>query len=325
MHSPQLVLVLFGQAAITAAMPLQSLWAAGVGKRAPGDPDAIEKALAPVSASLTTLDNAILALDGGPATANNLLIASQQTQSATEQATVKIQSSGDLGVFRAARLRRTTDDLIDQTTTTINDLVSRKPVLDNMGVSGVALESLQKQKVSTVALTAALEDKVPRIGQRIAADSRSKIESVLDQGIAAYSVPAPAAAPAPAPPAAVAPAPPAAVAPAPPAAVAPAPPAAVAPVPAAGPANPSGIPLASPGSPRGSPVPPPAAAPSPVPAAPIPPAVPAVGAPLPAPVPPPAVGAPPAAPAPVPNVPVPPPKITPVTGRKDKKKKKIAA
>ncbi|KAK1585576.1 hydrophobic surface binding protein A-domain-containing protein, partial [Colletotrichum navitas] len=206
MHPPQLVLALVGQAAIAAAMPLQSLWAGEMGKRAPGDADAIEKALTPVSQSLTTLDNAILALDGGPVSANNLLIASQQTQTVTEQATAKIQGAGDLGIFRAARLRRTTDDLVDQTTTTINDLVSRKPILDNMGVSAVALDSLQKQKASTVALTAALEDKVPRIGQRIAADSRSKIESVLDQGIAAYSVPAPAAAPAP--PAAAVPAPP---------------------------------------------------------------------------------------------------------------------
>ncbi|KAK2055990.1 hypothetical protein LY76DRAFT_549198, partial [Colletotrichum caudatum] len=221
MHSLHLVLALFGQAAIAAAVPLQSLGAAvEVDKRAAGDPDAIEKALAPVTASLTNLDNAILALDGGPVSANNLLVVSQQTKAATDQATVSIQSAGDLGVFRAARLRKTTDGLIDQTTTTINDLVSRKPILDNMGVSAVALTSLQQQKVSTVALTAALEDKVPRIGQRIAADGRTKIESVLDQGIAAYSVPAANAAKAPA--------------------AAPVPPPAAAPVPAAGPANPGG-------------------------------------------------------------------------------------
>ncbi|KAK2004379.1 hypothetical protein LX36DRAFT_740307 [Colletotrichum falcatum] len=314
MHSLHLVLALFGQAAINAALPLQSLGDAEILERALGDPDPIEKALAPVSQSLTNLDNAILALDGGPVSANNLLVVSQQTQQATDQATINIQNAGDLGIFRAARLRRTTDGLIDQTTTTINDLVSRKPILDNMGVSAVALDSLQKQKVSTVALTTALEDKVPRVGQRIAADGRSKIESVMNQGIAAYSVPAAAAAP----PAAAAPAPPAA-APAPPAA-APPPPAA-APVPAAGPANPNGIPLAAPAPPRAGPMPPPAASPSPAPAAPIPPAVPAVGAPLPSPVPPPAVGAPPAAPAPSPNVPAPPPKITAPAGRKEKKKK----
>ncbi|GJC78444.1 hypothetical protein ColLi_01282 [Colletotrichum liriopes] len=299
MHSLHLVLALFSQAAITAAVPLQPLRVVEIDERAAGDLDAIERALAPVSESLNNLDAAILSLDGGPVTANNLLIFSQQAQVATDQATVEIQSANDLGAFRAARLRRTTDGLIDQTTTTVSDLVSRKPILDNLGVSGVALESLQRQKISTMALTAALEERVPRVGQRIAAEGRLQIESVLDQGIAAYSEPAVATVPAvaPAPPAA-APAPPAA-APALPAA-APAPPAAAPATPAADPANPNGIPLAAPA--------PPAVAPAPPAAAPQPPAVPAVGVPIPAP-----------APQPAPAVGHPP------TGRKDRKKKKKAA
>ncbi|GKT93421.1 cell wall protein [Colletotrichum tofieldiae] len=163
MHSLHLVLALFSQAAITAAVPLRPLRVVEIDERAIGDLDAIERALAPVSESLNNLDAAILSLDGGPVTANNLLIFSQQAQVATDQATVEIQSANDLGAFRAARLRRTTDGLIDQTTTTVSDLVSRKPILDNLGVSGVALESLQRQKISTMALTAALEERVPEL------------------------------------------------------------------------------------------------------------------------------------------------------------------
>ncbi|KAK6221803.1 hypothetical protein QIS74_04675 [Colletotrichum tabaci] len=311
MYSLHLVLALFGQAAMIAAVPLQPLRVIQIDERAIGDLDTIEKALAPVSESLANVDAAILSLDGGPVTANNLLIFSQQAQVATDQATVQIQAVDELGAFRAARLRRTTDALIDQTTTTVGDLVSRKPILDNLGVSGVALESLQRQKISSMALTAALEEKVPRVGQRIAAEGRLQLESVLDQGIAAYSVPAAATVP----------------------------------------ANPNGIPIAAPAPPAAAPAPPadqpappaaspapPAAAPAPPAAAPVPPAVPAVGAPIPAPVPQPApaVGAPPAVapapvPAPAPNVPaapmpvpVPPPQITPPTGRKDRKRKKKA-
>ncbi|WQF85706.1 Putative Cell wall mannoprotein [Colletotrichum destructivum] len=313
MYSLHLVLALFGQAAMIAAVPLQPLRVIQIDERAIGDLDTIERALAPVSESLANVDAAILSLDGGPVTANNLLIFSQQAQVATDQATVQIQAVDELGAFRAARLRRTTDALIDQTTTTVGDLVSRKPILDNLGVSGVALESLQRQKISSMALTAALEEKVPRVGQRIAAEGRLQLESVLDQGIAAYSVPAAATVP-------------------------------------ANP-NPNGIPIAAPAPPAAAPAPPadqpappaaspapPAAAPAPPAAAPVPPAVPAVGAPIPAPVPQPApaVGAPPAVapapvPAPAPNVPaapmpvpVPPPQITPPTGRKDRKKKKKA-
>ncbi|KAJ0161539.1 hypothetical protein CTA2_6052, partial [Colletotrichum tanaceti] len=251
MHFLHLVLALFGQAVMIAAVPLQPLRVIQIDERAIGDLGTIEKALAPVSESLANVDAAILSLDGGPVTANNLLIFSQQAQVATDQATVQIQAVDDVGALRAARLRRTTDALIDQTTTTVGDLVSRKPILDNLGVSGVALESLQRQKISSMALTAALEEKVPRVGQRIAAEGRSQIESVLDQGIAAYSVPAAATVP----------------------------------------ANPNGIPLAAPAPPAAAPAPPadqppspapPAAAPAPPAAAPIPPAVPAVGAPLPA-------------------------------------------
>ncbi|KAK1715425.1 hypothetical protein BDP67DRAFT_386468, partial [Colletotrichum lupini] len=200
MVTMRLTLALFAQAAIITAVPLQPIRIIQIEERAAGDLDTIERALAPVSESLANVDAAVLSLDGGPVTANNLLIFSQQAQVATDQATVDIQSAGDLSAFRAARLRRTTDALIDQTTVTVNDLVSRKPVLDNLGVSGVALESLQRQKISSMALTAALEEKVPRVGQRIAAEGRAQIESVMDQAIAIYSEPAVAAVPAVAPP-----------------------------------------------------------------------------------------------------------------------------
>ncbi|KAK7439452.1 hypothetical protein CaCOL14_008108 [Colletotrichum acutatum] len=334
MVTMRLTLALFAQAAIITAAPLQPIRIIQIEERAAGDLDTIERALAPVSESLANVDAAVLSLDGGPVTANNLLIFSQQAQVATDQATVDIQSAGDLGAFRAARLRRTTDALIDQTTVTVNDLVSRKPVLDNLGVSGVALESLQRQKISSMALTAALEEKVPRVGQRIAAEGRAQIESVMDQAIAIYSEPAVAAVPAVAPPPATPANPnaiPIAVPPAaapPPAAAVPAPPAAVPAPPAAAPAPPA----AAPAWPDQAPQPPAAAVPAADPNG----AAPQAGspAPVPAPQPAPAVAAPPAvAPSPAPAVPVatvplvapvPPPQITPVSGRKalkDKKKK----
>ncbi|TEA14132.1 hypothetical protein C8034_v003179 [Colletotrichum sidae] len=268
MLSLNLVIALLGQSAIVAAAPASFLGARD-------NLDVIESALAPVSLSLAQVDSAVLALDGGPVTANNLLVFSQQAQTATDQATLQIQATGDLGPIRAARLRRITDGLLDQTTTTVNDLVSRKPILDNLGVSSVALESLQRQKISTMALTGALSEKVPRIGQRIAEEDSVQLQSILDTGISAYSQPAVAAVPVAVVPAA-SPAPPAA-APAPPAA-APAPPAAAPAPPAAAPAPPAAAPPA---------VAPPAAAP--------PAAAPAPGVPVavvPAPAPPAAVDTP---------------------------------
>ncbi|KAI8315654.1 cell wall protein [Colletotrichum sp. SAR11_59] len=183
MFTLPLVIALLSQSAIIASAPVNSI-------KARDNLDDIEAALAPVSQSLAQVDAAVLALDGGPVTANNLLVFSQQAEATTNQATLQIQQAGSLGAIRAARLRRITDGLLDQTTTTVSDLVSRKPVLDNLGVSGVALDSLQRQKISTMALTAALEEKIPRVGQRIAEEDRAQLENVLDQGIAAYSQPA---------------------------------------------------------------------------------------------------------------------------------------
>ncbi|KAJ0385225.1 hypothetical protein COL922a_006821 [Colletotrichum nupharicola] len=332
MFTLPLVIALLSQSAIIASAPVNSI-------KARDNLHDIEAALAPVSQSLAQVDAAVLALDGGPVTANNLLVFSQQAEATTNQATLQIQQSGSLGAIRAARLRRITDGLLDQTTTTVSDLVSRKPVLDNLGVSGVALDSLQRQKISTMALTAALEEKVPRVGQRIAEEDRAQLENVLDQGIAAYSQPAvqavpvtviPAAAPAPAPapaPGIVVPAAPAAGAPpaAAPAPAAPAPPAAApaAPPAAAVPADPNTQPsaeqpaagwpeAANPTQPEpaaGAPAsPPPAAAPAPAPpaAAPAPALAPAV----------------PVAVVPAPNSP--PPQVTPPAGRRDRRRKKKA-
>ncbi|KAJ0279938.1 hypothetical protein Brms1b_003985 [Colletotrichum noveboracense] len=331
MFTLPLVIALLSQSAIIASAPVNSI-------KARDNLDDIEAALAPVSQSLAQVDAAVLALDGGPVTANNLLVFSQQAEATTNQATLQIQQSGSLGAIRAARLRRITDGLLDQTTTTVSDLVSRKPVLDNLGVSGVALDSLQRQKISTMALTAALEEKVPRVGQRIAEEDRAQLENVLDQGIAAYSQPAvqavpvtviPAAAPAPAPapaPGIVVPAAPAAGAPpaAAPAPAAPAPPAAApaAPPAAAVPADPNTQPsaeqpaagwpeAANPTQPEpaaGAPASPPAAAPAPAPPA---------AAPAPAPAP-----AVPVAVVPAPNSP--PPQVTPPAGRRDRRRKKKA-
>ncbi|KAI8285280.1 hypothetical protein K4K57_012455 [Colletotrichum sp. SAR 10_99] len=344
MFTLPLVIALLSQSAIIASAPVNSI-------KARDNLDDIEAALAPVSQSLAQVDAAVLALDGGPVTANNLLVFSQQAEATTNQATLQIQQSGSLGAIRAARLRRITDGLLDQTTTTVSDLVSRKPVLDNLGVSGVALDSLQRQKISTMALTAALEEKVPRVGQRIAEEDRAQLENVLDQGIAAYSQPAvqavpvtviPAAAPAPAPvpaPGIVVPAAPAAGAPP---AVAPAP-AAPAP-PAAAPAPPAAAPpAAAPAAPPAAAVPadpnaqpsaeqpaagwPEAANPTqPEPAAGAPASPPPAAAPAPAPP----AAAP--APAPAPAVPVavvpapnsPPPQVTPPAGRRDRRRKKKA-
>ncbi|WYZ45976.1 hypothetical protein EsH8_IX_000201 [Colletotrichum jinshuiense] len=218
MHTIQFTLALFSQALITAAVPINPTRAVPIETRLISDLNTILDALAPVSDSLTALDVAIRSLDGGAGAANNLLTVVQQAQGAADQATVTVQSARQLTGVEANKLRRTTDDIIDQTGATFGDLASRKSTLDGLGFSGITLQALQRSKSSSLSLTSALENKVPKTKLRTAEESRLRVESIFDQTISVYSAPpaVPAAAIPAAPPAAAIPvaAPPAAAPPA---------------------------------------------------------------------------------------------------------------
>ncbi|TQN64559.1 hypothetical protein CSHISOI_10889 [Colletotrichum shisoi] len=212
MHAPSFTFGLLGQAVFIAAVPLKSRPVAIEGRDSLDD---IEIALAPVFDSLQRVDAAVLALDGTPNAAANLLGASQQITVTINQATLTVRASRDLSAAKSLMLRRTTDNLAAQTKTTVNDLVARKPILDQLGVSTVALQALQKQQMASMSLSESLAAKVPKIGQKEAAADMATLQSIFTQAIAAYSVPAAVPAPGAAvpPPVAPMPAPPAPIAP----------------------------------------------------------------------------------------------------------------
>ncbi|GKT41256.1 uncharacterized protein ColSpa_01437 [Colletotrichum spaethianum] len=198
MHAQTLVLGLLGQAVLLLAAPLKPR--AVIERR--NDLDNIQATLAPIFASLQNVDVAVLGL-GTPASAANLLAASQQVQVSLNQATVNVRAIGDLSAAKSLKLRQTTDSLASQTRSTLNDLVARKPILDQLGVSNVALQSLQQQRVATMSLSQALAEKVPRVGQKDATADQISLQAIFNQAIAAFSIPATpgAAVPAPAVPA----------------------------------------------------------------------------------------------------------------------------
>ncbi|GJC93043.1 cell wall protein [Colletotrichum higginsianum] len=212
MHAPSFTFGLLGQAVLIAAVPLKPR---PVTIESRDSLDDIEIALVPVFDSLQRVDAAVLALDGTPNAAANLLGASQQIQVTINQATLTVRASRDLSAAKSLMLRRTTDNLAAQTKTTVNDLVARKPILDQLGVSTVALQSLQKQQMASMSLSEALAAKVPKVGQKEAAADMATLQSIFTQAIAAYSVPAAVPAPGAAvpPPIAPVPAPPAMMAP----------------------------------------------------------------------------------------------------------------
>ncbi|KAG6368634.1 hypothetical protein INS49_002847 [Diaporthe citri] len=158
--------------------------------------DAIKDALAPVMTSLKDLDTAINGLTTDPNTAAPILTSSQAASKALSGAATKIQAADDLGLFGSLGLQQTGTDLATQVTTTIGDLTAKKPVLDQLGVTPIALQALQQQKTDSGGLSDALLSKVPALARPIAGQSTDMISKALDDGIAALSAGGTAAAPA---------------------------------------------------------------------------------------------------------------------------------
>lgn len=158
--------------------------------------DAIKDALAPVMTSLKDLDTAINGLTTDPQTAAPILTSSQAASKALSGAATKIQAADDLGLIGSLGLQQTGTDLATQVTTTIGDLTAKKPVLDQLGVTPIALQALQQQKTDSGGLSDALLSKVPALARPIAGQSTDMISKALDDGIAALSAGGTAAAPA---------------------------------------------------------------------------------------------------------------------------------
>ncbi|KAL1879209.1 hypothetical protein Daus18300_001788 [Diaporthe australafricana] len=161
--------------------------------------DAIKEALAPVMTSLKDLDTAINGLTTDPQTAAPILTSSQAASKALSGAATKINAADDLGLIGSLGLQQTGTDLATQVQTTIGDLTAKKPVLDMLGVTPIALQALQQQKTDSGGLSDALLSKVPALARPIAGQSTDMIGKALDDGIAALSAGGTAATPAAAP------------------------------------------------------------------------------------------------------------------------------
>lgn len=157
--------------------------------------DAIKDALAPVMSSLKDLDTAINGLTTDPNTAAPILTSSQAASKALSGAATKIQAADNLGLIGSLGLQQTGTDLATQVTTTIGDLTAKKPVLDMLGVTPIALQALQQQKQDSGGLSDALLSKVPALARPIAGQSTNMISQALDDGIAKLSAGGTAAAP----------------------------------------------------------------------------------------------------------------------------------
>lgn len=97
-----------------------------------------------------------------------------------------MQGSDTLSLTDALSLQQTATGLTDSANKTVTQLIAKKPVFDQLGVTAVVGQQLTAQKSAAGALGNAIVSKVPAIGQGLAQQSIGQITTTLDQAIAAY-------------------------------------------------------------------------------------------------------------------------------------------
>ncbi|KAK1977336.1 hydrophobic surface binding protein A-domain-containing protein [Colletotrichum cereale] len=146
--------------------------------------DTIQGALTNVQDSLNQLDTTVKALSASdPNTAANLLDASNKVQAQLKQGTTQIQGAQELSIGDALTLQQSAGGLTGAVQTVVDDLVAKKPELDKLQATSIAVDQLKQQKAVAGDFSTAVVSKIPAIGQGIAQQSVDQVTTSLDGGI----------------------------------------------------------------------------------------------------------------------------------------------
>ncbi|KAK1992632.1 hypothetical protein LX36DRAFT_732022 [Colletotrichum falcatum] len=161
--------------------------------------------LASIQAALNTINMALQGLDNSVKITKSITFGSGiqllssvgSVKNTIQDATVQVQASAPLNEKDSRNLKAATDALTNNVKVTINDIVAKKALVDNLGVTPLVAVALQDQKSASSALAQALVSKVPPELKDMAQVSATALSRVLDEGIGIFSG-VPAAAPPPA-------------------------------------------------------------------------------------------------------------------------------
>ncbi|EHA46221.1 hypothetical protein MCOR27_006215 [Pyricularia oryzae] len=142
----------------------------------------INKALQDITQSLTQLDTSVKALQDAQSGVT-LLQQSSALLDTIKNSTQAIQASSELTLQDALGLQATAQQLPAQAKTTMDDLVAKKSVLDQLGATQQAITSLKEQKAASQELGKVVVTKIPAVGQQIAQQQLDQISQTFDQGI----------------------------------------------------------------------------------------------------------------------------------------------
>ncbi|KAL8387191.1 hypothetical protein RB595_010092 [Gaeumannomyces hyphopodioides] len=142
----------------------------------------LQTAIKQVQDALGKLDTAVTGLNDINSAAT-LLQTSTDTKQVIDKATKDISGAQVLSLQDALGLQSSQQPLVDAVTKVTNDIVAKKPVLDQIGATQQAIQTLKEQKKSAQALGDAVVSKIPAIGQGIAQQSVGQMTTLIDGAI----------------------------------------------------------------------------------------------------------------------------------------------
>jgi hypothetical protein len=148
-------------------------------------------ALNMVTTSVKALDKAVKSLNSSTdaVALGNIANTSQAVGTTVKKAQTMVENTGPVSIFSALQVMTSANALSDSLTTTTIDLVKKKPIVAQAGLSSVVAMMLTTQKTASAGLSGAVADKVPALAKPIAQQSAKKVSDALDSAIKAFTVP----------------------------------------------------------------------------------------------------------------------------------------
>jgi len=153
------------------------------------DLQAFKDAFGAVSSALTTFDTAIQALtpstDVG-AVLPDLTDKSNAIVTVLQSGTTSISAQPVLSLTDAVSLLSLSSTLTGNANATVNDLISKKSIIDAAGQDAFVVTQLTNVKTASQAFIAAVVSKVPDSVKSIANSQASQVITALNRGITAF-------------------------------------------------------------------------------------------------------------------------------------------
>jgi hypothetical protein len=146
----------------------------------------IQGAFTNISSAVNTLDAGILSLTSTTDPASAISLLETQSQSVTDAlnaGTATVTPTSALSLGDSINLLSSSQTLVNNVNKTVQDLESKKSIIDNANADAIVVSQLQSQKVASQAFINAVVSKVPSSVSSIANSQAAQVITVLNDGI----------------------------------------------------------------------------------------------------------------------------------------------